>query len=76
VQSLADMETLCSHCQVRTAEPGSLAWYSYIPMLLFGMHADLDQYCAECAAGRNFLALLIWVPAGAVAFVLAVLAFT
>lgn len=72
---LAVVQTLCSHCQQRTAVAGSLAWYAYIPSLLLGASAGLDEYCSECTASRNFLALLLWVPVAIMVFVVAVVAF-
>jgi len=53
------MSKLCSHCNESPAVSGGLRWYAIALLLLSGHISVSGQYCADCAGGRNFMALLL-----------------
>ena len=53
------MSEICKQCGEQKAETQSLHWYSVFLLLLSGAPGWTGGYCADCAGGRNFMALLI-----------------
>ena len=67
------MKKLCSYCKERPAVPGVLPWYTILLFFVFPGGGVSSNICADCAGGRNLLALLFLAAAAVVAFVLAVI---
>lgn len=52
------MTKLCEQCEENPAVTGSLPWYAVALLFLIGGIETSGRYCADCAGGRNFIALL------------------
>jgi hypothetical protein len=67
------MNKRCRQCNERAAVTGSLRWYTSVILLLFDNACMSDDYCEDCAGGRNFMAVIFVVVLALVVFVIAVI---
>ncbi len=67
------MKKLCRYCEERPAVPGILPWYTILLFFVFPGGGVSSNICADCAGGRNLLALLVLAAAVVVGFVVAVI---
>ena len=67
------MTKQCSVCKERPAERAALRWYAIPLFLPFEGVWILESLCRDCAAGKNFLAVLFWSVILFAAFVIAVI---
>jgi hypothetical protein len=67
------MTRLCEQCEEKPAVAGSLPWYAEALMFLMGGIDTSGRYCADCAGGRNFIALLVVCAVLLISFVVLVI---
>ena len=67
------MARLCEQCEEKPAVTGSLPWYVVTLSFLIGGIETSGRYCADCAGGRNFIALLFGCAVLLVGFVVLVI---
>lgn len=66
------MTRLCSQCEEKPAVTEHPPWYAAMLLFVLGFPSGYEAYCADCAGGRNFIALLFAIIAALMVFVLLV----
>lgn len=67
------MSEICKQCGEKNAESQSLHWYFVFLLLFSGGAGWGGGYCADCAGGLNFMALLVGAAFVFGAFVLTII---